>query len=187
MNTGDLFNGAFIKYNGELCQVLEYIHRTPGNLRAFYQVKMRVIKTGKQIENRFRAGEDIEFVRVETKPLQYLYKDGDHLVCMDNETFEQSYIPEVLFGDAFPFMKEGMEVMVAFEGENPIFAQAPNTVELEITYTETAVKGDTSTNVMKSATVETGANVMVPLFVETGEIIKIDTRTGSYMERVKNK
>lgn len=165
--------------------MLEYQHRTPGNLRAFYQVNMRVVRSGKQIENRFRAGEEIELVRVETKPLQFLYKDGDHLVCMDNETFEQIYIPENLFGSALPLLKEGINVEVAFEGETPIFAEPPSKVELQITYTEPAVAGNTATNTLKPATVETGAQVMVPLFINEGEMIRIDTATGSYVERVK--
>ncbi len=184
--TSDLSRGSFIKYNGELCQVTEYQHRTPGNLRAFYQVNMRVIRTGKQIENRFRAGEEIEFVRVEMKQLQYLYKDGDSLVCMDSETFDQLYIPQILFGSSFAFMKEGVIVDVAMEGgENPVSAQAPSKMELEITYTEPAVPGNTATNTLKPATLETGASVMVPLFVNTGEIIRVDTATGTYVERVK--
>ena len=108
--TSDLSRGCFIKFNGELCQVTEYQHRTPGNLRAFYQVNMKVIRTGKQIENRFRAGEEVELVRVETRPLQYLYKDGDHMVCMDNETFEQIYVPENLFGNSIKLLKEGINV-----------------------------------------------------------------------------
>lgn len=186
MTTSDLSRGCFIKFNGELCQVTEYQHRTPGNLRAFYQVNMRVIRSGKQIENRFRAGEEIEFVRVEMKPFQFLYKDGDSLVCMDNETFDQIYIPQNLFGDALPFLKEGINVDVAMEnGENPVFAQPPAKMELEITYTEPAVAGNTATNTLKPATVETGATVMIPLFINTGEIIRVDTATGSYVERVK--
>jgi elongation factor P len=183
--TADLSNGAFIRYNGELCQILEYQHRTPGNLRAFYQVKMRNIKTGRQMENRFRSGETIEYVRVEMKKLQYLYKDGENLVCMDPETFDQLYISGNLFGDSLKFLKEGLDVSVAFEGDEPISAEAPNVVELEVTYSEPGKKGDTATNTLKPATLETGAVVNVPLFVNVGEKIKVDTRTGDYLERVK--
>src|SRR5688572_8439402 len=100
MNTSDLSRGAFIRFNGELVVVIEYEHRTPGNLRAFYQVKMRNVNTGKLVEHRFRAGEDIEFVRVEVKPHQFLYKEGENLVCMDNETYEQVYVPEEYFGNS---------------------------------------------------------------------------------------
>lgn len=183
--TQDVNVGTFIRFNGELCVILEWQHRTPGNLRAFYQAKMRNIKNGKLAENRFRSGEEIEVVRVEMRPLQYLYKDGNSLVCMDTETYEQIYIEEALFGDGVKFMKESMDIMAAFEGDNVIYAEPPKSVELEVTYTEPGVKGDTATKTLKPATVETGATVSIPLFINTGEKIRIDTRTGEYMERVK--
>src|SRR5690606_35478429 len=119
----------------------EYQHRTPGNLRAFYQVVLKNVKTGKQMEHRYRAGEDIEFVRVEFKEMQYLYKDGDNLVLMDPESFEQVYIAESMFGAAAKFLKEEMLVKVSFEGDEPIGAEPPTFVTLEITYTEPGVKG----------------------------------------------
>ncbi|HYG41071.1 MAG TPA: elongation factor P [Cytophagales bacterium] len=184
-NTSDLSRGAFIRYNGELVVVLEYEHRTPGNLRAFYQVKMRNVRSGKLVENRFRAGEDIEFVRVEVKPHQFLYREGDNLVCMDNETFEQIYVPQEYFGSSAAFLKEEMIVNISFEGDSPIYAEAPNFVELEVTYTEPGIRGDTATKTLKPATVETGAKILVPLFIDIGEKVRIDTRTGEYMERVK--
>ncbi|MCA0427917.1 MAG: elongation factor P [Bacteroidetes bacterium] len=184
-NTGDLFRGCFIKYNNELCQVMEYQHRTPGNLRAFYQVVLRNVKTGKQMEHRFRAGESVEMVRVEFKEMQYLYKDGNNLVCMDPETFEQVYIEEALFGSAAAFLKEEMTVKVSFEGDVAIGAEAPTFVVLEITYTEPGLKGDTATNTLKPATLDNGAEVRVPLFCNVGDKVKVDTRTGDYVERVK--
>ncbi len=184
-DTGDIGIGSVIRFNGELYQITEYQHRTPGNLRAFYQAKMRNLKNGKQTENRFRSGESVEVARVEYKMMQYLYKDGDHLVVMDTETFEQVYIPEVMVGDSTNFLKEEMMLKVAFEGENPILAEPPTFVELVITYSEPGVKGDTATNTLKAATLETGAIVNVPLFVNEGEKIKVDTRTGTYVERVK--
>lgn len=184
-NTGDINIGSVIRFNGELCQITEYQHRTPGNLRAFYQAKMRNLKTGKQSEYRFRAGEDVEVARVEYKTLQFIYKDANHLVCMDNDTFEQVYVSSELFGNTSGFLKEGMAVKVAFESDQPILAEPPTFVELEISYCEPGVRGDTANNVTKPATLETGAIVTVPLFVNTGEKIKIDTRTMSYVERVK--
>ena len=184
-STQDLRNGAFIRFNNELCQVMEFIHRTPGNLRAFVQVKMKNTKSGKMFEHRYRAGEAIDFVRIEFKELQYLYPDNTFLVCMDSETFEQLHIPKDLFGEATNFLKEGMIVKVAFEGDMPIAAEAPTFVELEITYTEPGLRGDTATNTLKKATVETGAIVNVPLFVNQGEVIKIDTRDWSYVGKVK--
>jgi elongation factor P len=185
MTTADLSNGAFIRFNGELSQVLEYQHRTPGNLRAFYQVRMRVVKSGKQIEHRFRSGEEIEFVRVEFREYQYLYKDGTNLVLMDPESFEQIYISEELLGDSIKFLKEEMLLKVAFEEETPISAEMPTFVVLQVTYTEPGMKGDTATNTLKPATLETGAVVQVPLFVDQDTFIKIDTRTQAYVERVK--
>jgi elongation factor P len=177
--------GNILRFNGELVSVDEYIHRTPGNLRAFYQAKMRNVRTGKLVEYRFRTDEEVEIARVETNDYQYLYDDGDFFVVMDNDTFEQFNIPKHLFGDSARFLTEGMSVIIAMESEEPIMAQAPTTVELEITYTEPAVKGDTSTNAMKNATVSTGVEIKVPLFINKGDKVKVDTRTGEYIERVK--
>lgn len=181
----EIKNGNILRFNGELVTVEEFIHRTPGNLRAFYQARMRNVKTGKLVEYRFRTDEEVEICRVETSDYQYLYPEGDTFVVMDNTTFEQHNIPKFLFGDAARFIKEGMNVIVAFESEEPIMAQAPASVELEITYTEPAVKGDTSTNAMKNATVETGVEIRVPLFINQGDKVKVDTRSGDYIERVK--
>lgn len=183
--TQDIGVGSIIRFNGELCSIMEYQHRTPGNLRAFYQAKMRNLKSGKLVEYRFRSGENVDVARVEFKQLQYIYSEGDFIVCMDNETYEQVHIPALLFGKGAQFLKEGMEVKVAFESDAPIIAEPPTFVELEITYTEPGVKGDTATNTTKSATVETGNEIQVPLFVNQGDKVKIDTRTGAYVERVK--
>ena len=183
--TQDVSVGNFLRYNGELVQVIEWQHRTPGNLRAFYQGKMRRVKDGKLAENRFSSGESVEIVRVETKELAYLYSEGEAFICMDNETYDQVPIAKFMFGEGAKFMKEGDTVLVAFEGETPVSAEPPSHAVVEITYTEPGMKGDTATNTLKPATTETGANVMVPLFVNTGEKIRVDTRTGSYVERVK--
>ncbi|MFD2743331.1 MULTISPECIES: elongation factor P [Sphingobacterium] len=181
----DVKSGNILRFNGELVSVDEFLHRTPGNLRAFYQAKMRNLKTGKLVEYRFRTDEEVEIARVETNDYQYLYDDGDFFVIMDNDSYEQFNVPKSLFGSSARFLKEGMNVIVAFESEEPIMAQAPTTVELEITYTEPAVKGDTSTNALKNATVETGVEIRVPLFINQGDRVKVDTRTGDYIERVK--
>jgi len=178
-------SGNVLRFNGELVAVEEFLHRTPGNLRAFYQARMRNVKTGKLVEYRFRTDEEVTICRVETNDYQYLYEDGDFLVVMDNSSFEQFNIPRLLFGDSIKFLKEGMNVVIAFESEEPIMAQTPAHVELEITYTEPAVKGDTSTSALKYATVETGVEIKVPMFVNQGDKIKVDTRTGDYIERVK--
>lgn len=184
-DTGDINVGSIIRFNGELVQIMEYQHRTPGNLRAFYQAKMRNLKTGKQTENRFRSGESVEIVRVEYKMMQFIYLEGEFAVVMDNSTFEQVHIPMVMFGDSGKFLKEGMEVKVSFEGEEAILAEAPTFIEAQITYTEPGLKGDTATNTLKPATIDTGAEIRVPLFVNEGDWVKIDTRTGDYVERIK--
>jgi elongation factor P len=184
-DTGDINIGSVIRFNGELMQIMEYQHRTPGNLRAFYQAKMRSLKTGKQIENRFRSGELVDIVRVEYKMMQYIYPEGDFAVVMDNTTFEQVHIPMILFGDAAKFLKEGMEVKVSFEEDNVILAEGPTFVEAQIVYAEPGVKGDTATNTLKPAKIDTGTEVMVPLFLNEGDWVKVDTRTGAYVERIK--
>jgi elongation factor P len=181
----DLSTGTYIRYNGDICLIIEWQHRTPGNLRAFYQAKMRNVKSGKLVENRFRSGEDVEIVRVDIKPLQYLYKENNTLVCMDNESFEQFYVEESFLGDSVKFLKEGNEITVAFDSDMVVNAEPPKSVELEITYTEPGLKGDTATRTLKQGTTETGAIVNIPLFVNSGEIVKIDPKTGEYLERVK--
>jgi elongation factor P len=183
--TADLSRGQFLRYNNDLVQVIEYEHRTPGNLRAFYQVKMRNIKSGKLLENRFRAGEEIFPVRVDVKDMQYLYEEGNALVCMDTETYDQIPVDKDLFGNSVSFLKEGMSLKISFDDQTPLMGELPSTVELEVTYTEPGIKGDTATRTLKPATVETGATVNIPLFVETGEKIRVNTQTGEYMERVK--
>jgi elongation factor P len=184
-DTGDINVGSVIRMNGELMQIMEWQHRTPGNLRAFYQARMRNLINGKQIENRFRSGETVEIVRVEYRQMQFIYLEGDFAVVMDNENYEQIHVPMILFGDSAQFLKEGMEVKISFEGDNVILAEAPTFVICEITYTEPGVKGDTATNTLKPATLDTGAKVNVPLFCNEGDFVKVDTRTAAYVERVK--
>ena len=133
-NSGDINVGSVIRFNGELCKIEEYQHRTPGNLRAFYQARMRNLKNGKIVENRFRAGEAVEVVRVEYKNMQFIYPEGEFIVVMDNDTYEQIHIPSFLLGDSLKFLKEGMEIKVTFEGDDPILAEPPVFVELVITY-----------------------------------------------------
>jgi elongation factor P len=183
--TADLSRGAFMRFNGELVQVIEYEHRTPGNLRAFYQVKMRNVKSGRLVENRFRAGEAIDFVRVDIREFTFLYRDTNSIVVMDSTTFDQIYIDEALFGDQLQFMKEGITVKVSMEGDSPLAAEIQATIEVEVTYTEPGLAGDTATKTLKPATIETGAEIRVPLFVNIGDKIRVDTKLGEYMERVK--
>jgi len=184
--TSDISKGKYIRFNGDICKITDWQHRTPGKGVACYQAKMKKVKDGKATENRFRSGETIEIVRVETKDLQYLYEDGTAFVCMDSETFDQIPIEKELFDTGTQFLMEGDIVKVSFDDVTPLGAEAPTHVDLTITYTEPGIKGDTATNTLKPATLETGAEVNVPLFVDSGEKIKIDTRTGEYVERVKS-
>ena len=177
--------GNILRYNGELVITTEVLHRTPGKGGAFYLDKFRNIKTGRIVEARLGTDEQVEICRVETNDYQYLYEEGDYLVIMDNTTYDQHSIPKTLFGPAVKFLKEGMNVVVSFESEEPIMATAPNFVELEVTYTEPAVKGDPSSGALKNATTENGVEIKVPLFVNQGDKVKVDTRTGEYVERVK--
>nr|WP_068890814.1 elongation factor P [Pedobacter panaciterrae] len=177
--------GNILRFNGELVTVIEILHRTPGKGGAFYLGKFRNIRSGKIVEARLGTDEQVEICRVETNDYQYLYEEGDYFVVMDNVSFEQFNVPKLLFGSSAKFLKEGMDVIVSFESEEPIIAQAPNFVELVISYSEPAVKGDTSSGALKSATTENGIELKVPLFVNEGDKIKVDTRTGEYVERVK--
>lgn len=184
-STSDIKIGSVIRYNGELCMVTEKQHTMPGKGGAFYQVKMKSIQSGRNYENRFRSGESVDLARLVYNELQYIYEEGEHFVCMNQETYEQVHIPKKLFGENAKFLKESMIVKIGSESDIPIMAEAPTFVELLITHSEPGVKGDTATNSMKPATLETGAVIRVPLFVNEGEMIKIDTRTGEYVERVK--
>lgn len=178
--------GSVIRHNGDLCMVAEKQHTMPGKGGAFYQVKMKSIQSGRTYEVRYRSGETVDIARLVYRELQYLYEESDSLVCMDQESYEQIPVEKNMFGDSARFLKEGMIVKVGFESDTPIVAEAPNFVDLVVTYSEPGLRGDTATNTLKPATLETGAEVRVPLFVNEGEKIRIDTRTGEYMERVKN-
>ncbi|MEN6295438.1 MAG: elongation factor P [Chloroherpetonaceae bacterium] len=183
--TSDLRPGAVIRYNGDLCIVLESEHRTPGNLRAFYQVKMRNMKSGRLIENRFRSGESIEFVRVEKSNFQFLYRDGNHFVFMDPNSYEQILVDQEIVGKSADFLKEGLEAMLSINDGIVLQVELPSSVSLKVVSTEPGLRGDTATNVLKSAVLETGASIQVPLFIEENDIIKVDPVSGQYLERVK--
>lgn len=184
-STSDLRNGLVIKYNNELHIIIKWEHRTPGNLRAFYQVKMKNLKNGKTIENRFRSGETIDVVRMETREFQYLYHDGSGYVFMDNNNYDQVSIMDDIVGDQAQYMKESENVQIMFDGEKPVTVEIPPHVDLVVTEAPPGNKGDTATGGTKPVKVETGASVNAPLFIGEGDIIRVDTRTGSYLERVK--
>lgn len=185
-STSDIRNGLCIKYNNDIYKIIEFLHVKPGKGPAFVRTKLKSLTTGKVLDNTFSAGHKIEDVRVETHTFQYLYAEGDDFHFMNNETFEQISLNKNIL-DAPDLLKEGTNVMVQIntETELPLSVDMPASVILEVTYAEPGVKGNTATNATKSATVETGATVNVPLFINEGDKIKIDTASGSYMERVK--
>ncbi|HCI79695.1 MAG TPA: elongation factor P [Ktedonobacter sp.] len=183
--TADFRNGMVIRFNGELYTITEFHHVSPGNWRAFVRTNLKNLKNGRVIEQRFRAGEDVDEVRVEHQNWQFLYVDGDDYIFMNTETYDQQPIPKAMLGDAIKFLKEQDVVEVLMDGEQIIAVELPNFMELEVISAEPGVRGDTANNVTKAATLETGAVVNVPLFVNPGERIRIDTRTGKYVERVR--
>jgi elongation factor P len=185
-NTSDIRNGLCIKHNEKLFQIIEFQHVKPGKGPAFVRTKMRQIESGKVLDHTFSAGHKIEPVRIENREHQYLYQEGTDYVFMNNESFEQVNIPAKMIEKPL-FLQEGMVVNILFhaEEEAPLVVDLPMYIISEVTYTEPGVKGDTATNSMKPATIATGAEVKVPLFIDNGETIKIDTRTGVYVERVK--
>jgi elongation factor P len=185
--TANFYNGMVIRYNNDLYTVTEFHHVSPGNWRAFVRVNLKNLRTGRVIEQRFRAGEEIEAVRVEHQNWQFLYVDGDDYVLMNTETFDQQPIAKEMLGDAVRFLKEGdiLELLVDSETETIVAVELPNFLELTVESAEPGVRGDTANNVTKPATLETGATINVPLFVNPGDKIRIDTRTGQYVSRVK--
>ncbi|MDD2243121.1 MAG: elongation factor P [Petrimonas sp.] len=184
--TADFRNGMCIDLEGQYYFIVEFLHVKPGKGPAFVRTKLRNVTTGRILDKTFNSGVKVEEVRIERRPYQYLYKDDMGYNFMNSETFEQVAIPGEQI-EGVQFLKEGdtVEVQVHAESETILTAEMPAHVILEITYTEPGLKGDTATNALKPATVETGAEVRVPLFIETGEKIKVDTRTGGYIERAK--
>jgi elongation factor P len=184
--TQDFKNGLVIEYNNDLYTIVQFQHVKPGKGPAFVRTKLKNIKTGRVIENTFNSGVKINIARVERRPHQYLYRDDMGYYFMHLETFEQITVPETMI-ENHEFLKEGqtVEIVVHVDTENVLTVDLPPFVVMEVVYSEPGVKGDTATNTLKPAKIETGATVMVPLFVNTGDKIKIDTRDSSYVERVK--
>ena len=181
---GDVRNGTTFELDNSVYKVVEFQHVKPGKGAAFVRTKLKNVITGAVLEKTFNPTEKLQGAEIEKRDMQYLYKDGDLYYFMDNETYEQLPINKEDLGDMLRFLKENMNVKIlSFKGK--VFAiEPPLFVELEITYTEPGFSGNTSTNATKPATLETGATINVPLFVNTGDIIRIDTRTGEYMERI---
>jgi len=185
-STSDFRNGLCIDMNNDLLTIVEFQHVKPGKGPAFVRTKLKSIKTGKVIQHTFNAGSKIEIARVERRPNQFLYKDDIAYHFMNTITFEQIPIQKSLI-NAPDLLKEGQNVEIVFHAdtETPLSCELPSFVVLEIVYTEPGERGNTATNTLKEAKVETGAIVKVPLFINEGDKIKVDTRSGEYGERVK--
>ena len=186
INAQDIKKGTCIRMDGKLYFCIDFLHVKPGKGNTFMRTKLKDVVNGYVLERRFNIGEALEDVRVERRPYQYLYQEGEDYIFMNQETFEQIPIAKELI-NGVDFMKEGEVVDVVSDAstETVLYADVPAKVVLKITYTEPGLKGDTATNTLKPATVETGATVRVPLFVNEGEMIEVDTRDGSYLGRVK--
>lgn len=184
--TADIKNGLVIEFNHDLFSVVEFQHVKPGKGPAFVRTKLKSITTGKVIDNTFSAGHKITTARIERHPYQFLYKDDIGYHFMDTNTYEQISIEEHLI-NAPKFLKDGQEVEVLLhtEQEKILGVELPQHVEMKIIYAEPGVKGNTATNATKNAEIETGATIQVPLFIDEGEVVKINTEDGSYVERVK--
>ncbi len=186
VSTSDFRNGLTIMLNGEIYSILEFLHVKPGKGGAFVRTKLKGVVNGKVLEKTFRAGENVEAVRVERRPYQYLYREGDIYHFMHKDTYEQIPVPEEKIERA-KFLKENQDVQIAVFAENDeiLFVEIPDQVVLEVAQTEPGVKGDTAQGGSKSAKLETGATVQVPLFINEGDLVKVNTKDGQYLERVK--
>ena len=183
ISAGDFRNGITFEMDGNVVQVIEFQHVKPGKGAAFVRTKYKNVITGAVVERSFNPTDKYPTAYIERKDMQYLYSDGDLYYFMDMETYEQQPIDKSKLGPAFQFVKENMEVKVLSYKGNVFGVEPPNFVELEVTETDPGFKGDTAINATKPATLETGAEIKVPLFINQGDMIRIDTRTGEYMER----
>ncbi len=184
--TADIKNGMCINHNGGLWLIIEFLHVKPGKGAAFVRTKLRNLATGRVVEHTFNSGVKIDPVRIETREYQYLYKEENGYVFMNTDNYEQVTVEEHLI-NAPEFLKDGVVCLLQFHAdeERVLSCELPAHVLVEVTYSEPGIKGDTATNTLKPATVDTGVEVRVPLFVDTGDWIKVDTRTKEYVERVK--
>lgn len=185
-NTSEIRNGLCINYNNDVYSVVEFLHVKPGKGPAFVRTKLKSMTNGKVIDNTFPASHKIEIVRVERRKFQYLYNDDMGYHFMDNETFEQTTIDKKML-DKPELLKEGLTVEILFHAQEnlPLTIDMPQYIKYTITYTEPGEKGNTATNATKPATIDSGATIKVPLFINEGDMIKVDSRNSSYVERVK--
>jgi elongation factor P len=183
--TNDLKNGMVLNIDGQLWAVVEFQHVKPGKGPAFVRTKLRNVESGKNVDRTFNAGTKVETANVDKRTMQYLYNDGTSYVFMDTATYDQLEISPEIVGDAKNFLLENQEAIVATNDGRVLFVELPASVELEITFTEPGLAGDSATGRTKPATLETGHQIQVPLFVNQGEKVKVDTRDSSYLGRVK--
>ncbi len=183
ISSNDFRTGTTIELDGAVWRVVEFLHVKPGKGSAFVRTKLKNVQTGNTVERTFRAGETVPQAVLDKRQMQHTYRDGEQLVFMDMESYEEKHLSPEQIGDGTKYIKEGMEVNVIHWGEQVLEVELPNSVVLEVTETDPGVKGDTATGGTKPATLETGAMVMVPLFISVGERIKIDTRNDSYQGR----
>ncbi|HEU5151643.1 MAG TPA: elongation factor P [Iamia sp.] len=181
--TNDLKNGMVLDLDGKLVQVVEFQHVKPGKGPAFVRTKIRNVRTGAVVEKTFRAGEKVERVNIDNREMQYLYRDGDDYVFMDNETYEQRHVASAALGDTASFLVDGMAVQLRLHGDEIVGSELPASVELTVTQTEPGIQGDRVSGATKPATLETGHVLQVPLFVNIGDKLKVDTRSGEYITR----
>ena len=184
--TSNIKNGSVIFHKNKRMKVVEFLHVKPGKGPAFVRTKLKDIATGKVIDETFNSGVKLEFLKIEAKEMQYLYSDTDSHFFMDNQTFEQVSVLDNIIGKNVNFLKDGMNVDLLFDGSEILDIRLPAHVNLKVVETEPGIKGNTATGATKPAKVETGYLVQVPLFVAEGNILKIDTRTGEYIERLKS-
>jgi elongation factor P len=182
-SANDLRKGMALNYNGDISVVLDMQHRTPGNLRAFVQASLRSIRTGKTSDVRFSSTEKIDVVPMMTRKMDFSYKDGEDYVFSDPETFETTTLAAELVGEARNYLVENGSVTVTFVQDKAVLVELPSSVVLKVADAPEGIRGDSSSNVQKAIVLETGITVQAPLFIKTGEKIKVDTRTGKYMER----
>ena len=183
ISTNDFRTGTTVEIDGGAWQVVDFQHVKPGKGAAFVRAKLKNLKTGAVVERTFNAGEKMPKAHVENRPMQYLYENDGMYTFMDHETFDQIELTREQLGNGLNFLKENMNIGVSFFQGNIIGIELPNSVELVVAETEPGIRGDTATGGTKIAKMETGYNVKVPLFIETGEVLRIDTRTGDYIER----
>lgn len=183
ISTNDFSTGLTIELDDDIYQVINFEHSKSGRGGAFVRTKLKSLTDGHVMNKTFRAGEKIKQAHIETKSMQYLYKDGDKHIFMDEETYEQTYLNIETLGDKIKYFKENMTIEVSFYEGRPIDINLPTAVELEVTYAPPAVKGDTVSGGTKEVELETGLKLQVPLFIERGTVIKVDTRTGEYLSR----